>query len=267
MAAQCQDLQCLRNVKALDLLHAQLKLNFIASPVADGFERPLGVSLRDIIESGNFSAKPIIVGTNRNETALFDCLGSVPKLDEHSFRKRLEAMLLSQVGQATDAEIDKLTGLYNGSHYDDGNPNTWPWKRALIDVDTDLQMFCDGRTILDAVHRQNQPSYAYELDRTMWFFQATPCLGTPHMTDLFLLWQNFDPIMKPDERHLGERMAKYWTTFAWNHTPGQAWPEFGAQRGYLRLDAPLDRPDAQMKKDKCDVFDQIRARRARSIVV
>lgn len=264
-ATKCSDLACLRDVAALDLLHAQLQVDFTASPVSDGYEWPVGASLRDVVAARNFSAKPMLIGTNRNESALFDCL-SMPELNESSFRAAL-AYRLRREGPVTDSEFDRLVELYDGSKYDDGHEGTWPWKRALIDVDTDLSMFCDSRFLLDTVHAQQQATFAYILDQTMWFFEGARFLGTPHMTDLFFLWQNFAPVMTREERALGARMAKYWSGFAWNHTPGVSWPAFGEERGYLRLRSPEDLPDAQVKKEQCDIFQTIRTRSRHTIMV
>jgi para-nitrobenzyl esterase len=264
-ASKCSDLACLRDVAALDLLHAQLQVDFTASPVCDGYEWPVGASLRDVVAARNFSAKPMLVGTNRNESALFDCL-SVPDLNASSFRTALAQRLRGE-GPVTPAEFERLVELYDGSRYDDGHKGTWPWKRALIDVNTDLSMFCDSRFLLDAVHAQQRATFAYVLDQAMWFFKGAPCLGTPHMNDLFLLWQNFAHVMTRDERTLGTRMAKYWSGFAWNHTPGGAWPAFGEERGYLRLRAPEDVPDAQFKREQCDIFQTIRSRLDNAVVL
>jgi carboxylesterase type B len=207
----------------------------------------------------------MMVGTNLNESALFMC-AETPNLSESEFRQRL-GRDLEALGAALPEEIDLLVALYNASKYDDGKSGASSWKRAYVDLHTDMGMFCDSRFVLDAVQRQGQPAYAYLLEKTTWFFEAVPCLGTPHMTDLFFLWQNFDIVLKPDERALGARMAKHWANFAWNHAPKDQWPTFGGNRNYLRFNAPNDTPDSQIKKEQCDIFEAIRSRNERPTTV
>ena len=83
------------------------------------------------------------------------------------------------------------------------------------------------------------------------------------MSDLFLLFGNFDDLLTAEGRQLGARMRAYWKNFATNHTLGPApaggWPGYGGPgaRNYLALDVPQDSPAAQWKRAQCDFIDSI----------
>merc|ERR1711972_991753 len=113
----------------------------MAGPCADGFEQPVGTTQRSILASGNFTAKPMIVGTNRNETSLFECLSESWKMDEAGFRSLVATNLhINPTGE----QMDRLVSIYDASKYDG------LWKRAYIDVATDVQFYCGSKEILEA---------------------------------------------------------------------------------------------------------------------
>mmetsp|Transcript_78780 Transcript_78780/g.210367 ORF Transcript_78780/g.210367 Transcript_78780/m.210367 type:complete len:531 (-) Transcript_78780:146-1738(-) len=261
-AAGCETpetaLECLRKVDSKDLLHAQLRAGYNPFPTADGFEIDRGVSARDLFTAGNFTGKPVVVGTNLNESALFDCL-TTPMMNESAFRSHI-AGELSTLGSVTPEQVDKLTGLYNASRYDS------LWKRAAIDLDTDATFFCDSRTVLDAMAAKGAPTYSYLLERSTWFFEKLPCLGVPHMTELFYVWHTIDFLLQKDERSLGRTMGKHWTHFAWHHSPVFGWPEYGTSRKYLVFNG-TERVAEAHHEAQCDLLGQIRSASAHATVL
>lgn len=258
-------LACLRELKGLELLHKQLDGGGTSSwgPTADGFEYAKGVTQRQLLSSGSFAPKPMLVGTNLNESALFDCppFGAPlsANLSEREFRRRVGESLRLEQGSAA---LDKVVSAYSaGDHY------AGSWRAALIDVHTDVEFFCGSRTLLDATANQSQPAFAYLLRRPVRLLSIDPCWGpegVPHMTDVLLLWGNVDQVLTQEERALGARMRTYWASFAKEAAPAPeaAWPVWhgsAQSRRYLALDAPgADVPGEQWKKRQCDLLDAIR---------
>lgn len=242
-------LSCMREKDAKTLLYAMQAQKWSSTgPCADGFEQPVGFTQSAILASGNFTPKPMIVGTNRNESALFECTAEPSNMDELGFRKRLAADFHIN---ATGSQMDRLVSLYNASSYDG------LWKRAYIDVGTDREFYCGSRKVLEATAKKGQAAFQYVLERTLYFFDYYPCLGVPHMTDLFFLWGNFDVILKQEERDLGLRMRKHWTEFAHSHTPGQDWPAYGNNQQFLAFDTPADASNQQWKTKQCEALEAL----------
>jgi para-nitrobenzyl esterase len=257
------ELECMRALNASKLLHTQLEQHWTeAGPCADGYEfaKGSGSIQRAQLSAGMFTPKPMLIGTNRNESALFECFGEPDKqnMTEATFRSTVASMI---PGLSTESvHMDRLVELYQAQYYG-GN-----WFTAFVDVNTDYEFWCDSRFILDSTVRAGQPAFAYQLDRAPYFFDATKCLGVPHMSDLFYLWGNFDDILEPTERALGERMRAHWVHFATHHSPLGDWPGYGGTelRQYLRFDAPFlrnqtgDEVKSQWKQAQCDLIDAIK---------
>ena len=67
-------LACMRKIPGEKLLHAQLRLKWKhVNPCADGFEYPVGATQTSAMLSPTRGTKPVMVGTNLNESALFLC--------------------------------------------------------------------------------------------------------------------------------------------------------------------------------------------------
>merc|ERR1711871_197735 len=229
-------LACLRSLKGTDLLHSQAAAGWrLCPPCADGYEYPLNATQSNVVSAGHFKAKAMMVGTNRNESALFHC-GKVPRdLNEGQMRQRLASNF--QIGGPDSALANSIASLYNGSRAYGGS-----WRRAYIDVWTDRVFACDSNMLLDAIVRQGEPAYAYRLLHAPYWFGADRCLGVPHLSDVFFLFGNFDHVLETQEVALGRRMRQYWLAFAANHSmPGDhLWPPYGEKRQYIVFDTPHD---------------------------
>ena len=262
-------LQCLRALSAEKLLLTQDKAGWtLEQPCADGYEFARNVTERQVFgsssssssSSSSYIAKPVLIGTNTNESALFDCGNASKHMSAADVRAKMAAALRVNFDPSA-AELDELMLLYDAPTRYGGE-----WGTAYTDFDTDLQFTCDSRTILDATAAQGVPAYAYRLDHTPFFMEADACWGVPHMSDLFFLFGNFDSILARGGRELGARMRAFWKAFATDPSgpagPGGGWPAYGgaAQREYLKLTVPTDGAGAQWKQAQCDVLDRIRAR-------
>jgi carboxylesterase type B len=151
-------LACLRGKKANDILYAQLAMKWAGTgPVADGYEYPINTTQRHLIKAGNFSAKPVMIGTNRNESALF-LLGDA---DAHNMTSaRMQERLAQELPSASPEQVQSLMGLYDADAYYGGD-----WFSAYVDVQTDASFACDSRLVADAVSSKGSRAYQYLLDR------------------------------------------------------------------------------------------------------
>jgi para-nitrobenzyl esterase len=262
-AAAGEQLACMRRQKAHTILNAQLKQGWtLAGPVADGYEYPLHATQQQILTSGNFTARPVLLGTNRNETALFlgNCSANA-NMTPAGMRARL--LHADALPLATPSQLDQLLQLYDADTHYGGS-----WYTAFVDVLTDAQFYCGTRLVADAVAKQGAGVFAYRLDRAPYWFQALPCFGVPHMSDIFFLWGMFDADLEPTERALGKRMRDHWTAFAANHAPLAGWPAFGGvdKRRFLSFDAHVladrdaDSVGSQWKNAQCNLLDTITAK-------
>ena len=77
-------LECMRKISGEKLLHAQLKLKWTeVNPCADGYEYAVNTTQTSVMRSPTRNPKPVLVGTNLNESALFLC-GTNASKDVHS---------------------------------------------------------------------------------------------------------------------------------------------------------------------------------------
>ena len=293
-------LACMRSLKALDLVHSQLTNGWTgAGPCADGFEFPRSAWAhheRPLLRMTNstFTAKPMLVGTNLNESGLFDCFGTpVPittpapvtpapiiSLSSSSSSSSSSSLLSSsslsslsgeppdldeagmrqrlaaELGIAAEgATMDRVVAAYNGTSDYHGS-----WRSALIDVHTDRDFFCDSRALLDAAAHRGVPAFQYRLDHPWWAFRLDACLGTPHMTDIIFLFGNLDAALSSEERALGRRMRAHWTAFATNHAPLASWPTYGGplERRFMAFNTPEDDGSGhRWKAQQCDLLDSL----------
>jgi para-nitrobenzyl esterase len=157
----CSDLTCLRALPSEKLLLGQLSAGWGGTdPCADGFEYPLNASQRNVFATGAFAAKPMMVGTNQNESALFAC--GTAEADAVVDAATYRAAVADELGLPASAPaIAEVAELYNATTRYGGD-----WRRAFIDTQTDLSFMCDSRAVLDAVASKGQPAWQYRLAHT-----------------------------------------------------------------------------------------------------
>jgi carboxylesterase type B len=248
-------LGCLRDLPAEMLLKSQIDAGWPrVSPCADGYEFPFNTTERQLMRSGNFTPKPMLVGTNVNESAIFFCGSSIWKSirDENSFRVAVAEAFDCDVKSNT---VDKLASLYNASSYDDS------WQKAFVDIRTDKDFYCDSRFVLDHVAAQGEAAFQYLLAHTPTLLTLDKCFGVPHTSDLLLLWGNVDLFESQEGLDLGKRMRLYWKNFVTDPTvnPGTSFPAYGGdtKREYMVLQTPTDATNDQWHKDQCDFLDSV----------
>merc|ERR1719201_367531 len=256
-AAAGKTADCMRQVNAEKILHAVLKLKWtMVNPCADGYEYPMNTTQTAVLRSAARVRKPVMVGTNMNESSIFLCGHNVTKHvnSEASFRQAVTTFPdLSHIATNSSA-MDSIARLYDAPSRYGGS-----WQRAFIDVRTDTRFFCDSRIVLDT--QETQPAFAYRLDHTMSFFSVDRCWGVPHTSDLFFLFGCFDYALTKDEKALGARMRSTWTAFAANHS-APTWPAYTkATRPFAMLDTssgPAPPVGTQWKQEQCDLLDAVR---------
>jgi carboxylesterase type B len=253
------ELSCMRSVKPIPLLKTQAGLDTKApqywpGPTADGFEYAPTANQSSVLASGDFEPKPVLVGTVRNESSLFECYQPYLPNNAAQFSAQLSHDLRVPENSTS---IRKLVELYDASLYNNN------WHHAYVDVQTDWQFLCASHLVLDAMARAGLPSYAYRLDHNARLFKPFLCLGVPHATDLLFLFGNVDQISTSATKQLGARMRYYWTKFASGHnptpsdhpapagTPAGGWPMYDTLKKYLRLNAPSDIIGAEWKLEQC----------------
>lgn len=154
-------LACLRDLPAEKLLLGQRKAGWSGTnPCADGYEYPLNTTQREVFRSGAFAAKPMMVGTNQNESALFDCGTAEARavVDAASFR----TVVAAELGlQSSSPQVQRVAELYDADALYGGD-----WRRAFIDLNTDTNFYCDSRAVLDATAAKGQPAWQYRLAHT-----------------------------------------------------------------------------------------------------
>ena len=167
-------LECLRAVPSERMLLAQKKAGWgDVNPCADGYEYPRNITQRQRFRSGDFTPKPMMVGTNQNESALFDCGTSTAKAVVNETTFRAEAS--RETGLQQDSpEMDKLVTLYDAVNYGAD------WQRAFIDMNTDLHFYCGSREVLDAVAAKDIPVW-----QCVWF---EVLFGRNHSTYHHVSW-------------------------------------------------------------------------------
>ena len=91
--------------------------------------------------------------TNLNESALFECNTDTANTTTEASTR---AALAVELGLPSNSpQLDQLLSLYNAATHYGGS-----WRSAYIDIQTDLQFFCDSRLILDATSNKHQPAFA-----------------------------------------------------------------------------------------------------------
>ena len=248
-------LACLRALPALKLLHSVYSSESSVSyggATADGYEFSENDTPRSILQRGDFSAVPILAGTNLNESAFFACPPPRSAFNETLFRHGLATYLdILPTGDAMNAVVE----AYSASKYY-GND----WFRAFVDVQTDRDYFCDTRYLLNISARHGAPTYSWRFDHCLGLLSVDRCLGVPHANDLFFLWGNLDFMLESRERALGAQMRQWWSAFAWNLSPtvsAMNWPRYSPGAVQMHINLEQNSHGAHWKEKQCILLDSI----------
>lgn len=258
----CADVKCLRETDANDLLRAQAAFTPVMSNVFSGtsFYIPFGPAIdgtlltRQPIDGAADGAdtKPVLLGANRNEGALFvrseqmsiaDYAGRVASLFGRSFEK-----VLARYPRRGDGN--------NGS--------SW------AEVQGHALVVCSTRHV--AAKAKTAYLYAFNQEPSFAVWGGPACRrdgNVCHGAELPFVFGNADKIggrFTADEAKLSSRVMDYWTNFAAHLDPNgpspaaaaPLWPRFGEPtKDYLMLDAPTIAVQPDPYRDTCEFWDGI----------
>ena len=263
-----QLVSCLRSLTVEDILKAQPG-NIL--PVT-GTE-VLPQSINAALTAGTFNQVPVMMGSNRDEGALFTLLALAEGDD-----------LTSQAGY--DAAVAKLLAenpLLDAKPIADDYLSKQPvsplaFINAYTAIGTDWRFNCPNDAQWDLLEGQ-VPTWGYWFhDRSapnaLGGLTAPFPLGAAHSFEIQYVLSSEDTLVErganPDQLALAEHMAQYWTNFAKygddpaigpNGTDGAAesveWPRLASSGEILKLDAPT--PLAVSRSEfssthRCDVW-------------
>jgi para-nitrobenzyl esterase len=212
-------------------------------PNLDGVVLPAPIEQRFV--AGNFPARPLIIGSNRDEGTLFHTnLLSNPVKTEAEYR----AALARRFG---DTKVDAIVAQYPVASFP--TPNA-----ALAEVSGDAFFVCPARRNARAAAKV-APVYRYtfmrELEQTL-----IADLGAFHSSEIpFVFGVDQFPLGKLGAgAPLRDAMQGYWTSFAATGEPSGdvAWPRYDTTEAIMTLDLPI----TTMKNYKaalCDFWDAL----------
>ena len=200
---------------------------------------------------------PLIIGTNLNETSLFQCalkedIGADEAAREIS---RLAAHLTGF--NLTAAEAHRVLDQYPVG------PGAFPSPRsAVIGASTDIIFGCPTRRVTGAV----QPSaYRYVLGRSPLFFRFDKCFGVPHTADTFYVFYNniTGRAMDKGDKTVASAMMSSWFAFARGEKPtfpsgfgSQPWPMWSnAAQSFWFAEAP--HIESGFHTAACNIVDEV----------
>lgn len=249
-------LACLRNLSAQDILNGLDPAGTVVfstgenyQPIVDGNILPSQPRL--LATSGDASVSSIIIGSTRNEIALwrsayasdvetvaeYQAALEVFDNDANSVLDGPSAMLVSAYPVTQDSEA---LGMY---------------ERFL----TDLIFTCEVRRSTRALSNGGLSVFQYEFARVAPLLNPT---GALHGSDIPYVFGNI-PIIgyNTDDRMLANDVTSYLTSYARIGTPAAggapAWPDYDvANENYLELNAPIT-GRAGLRKTQCDLLDQL----------
>ncbi|MDP2920533.1 MAG: carboxylesterase/lipase family protein [Dehalococcoidia bacterium] len=200
------------------------------SPVVDGHYLPANPF--DPVAAPTSANIPLIIGTNRDESALF--LAADPR------RRRLtETELRELLSRLFGDKLEHILGVYRKTR-----PNATPWDLLIGITSEDRRIGC-----INLVERRlaisKTPIFMYlftwESDYKGYLFKACHALEIPFAFD------NPDSLAltgeRPDKYGLAANVSGAWAAFAWTGNPSHPlipeWPEYTlARRATMILDTP-----------------------------
>jgi para-nitrobenzyl esterase len=211
-------------------------------PNLDGVVLPATIESR--FAAGNYPARPLIIGSNRDEGTLFHAeILSNLVMDEAQYR----AALARRFG---DTNVDAIVARYPVAAFASANA-------ALAEVSGDAFFVCPARRNARAIAMVS-PVYAYSFEKPLEN-QLLGDLGAFHSSEIpFVFGIDTFPLGRLGSgAALAAQMQTYWTTFAKTGDPngaGPTWPRYGDI--VLVLDEPIVTRAAH-KAAQCDFWDAL----------
>jgi para-nitrobenzyl esterase len=211
------ELACLRSASVADVLDA-------AGLAPEGSEADLGISIdggflpdhpRTLLDTGQFSNVPYILGANRDEGTLF-FIGSTPITTDAEY----QAELFTLYG----AYAPEVAALYPSSNF----PSP---QDALIRTFGDSRLVCSTYDVarrVSAVRRSKVFAYTFHQLPPLPFINALD-LGVFHGLEIAYVFGSIPPPTSYDAE-VGVHTREYWTRFAEKGRPrahhASRWPRF-----------------------------------------
>jgi para-nitrobenzyl esterase len=266
-------LKCLRGKTAKVIVEAQLtvynqSMVGLQAPVEDGYELPVGVSLRSLYASGKVPPKPLLAGSNLNDSSLF--FGNTPRVEfrgigSHDIENSVQRFF-PNMNQTVRDEIVK--------HYSEDNYGST--QLALYALGSDGYFECPTQRVLESfaasenvfhyifAHAPAHPTYVLGMAPwlariLLWPFPPKwyRWLGSFHGSneELFWYWDQESAQLTSDERKLGRRMQDVWTGFAHGLSP---WEPYGLSKSYMTLDTDGETLGKEWHSEGCRIIENNR---------
>jgi para-nitrobenzyl esterase len=242
---------CIRGLSAAALVSAVPgKIDIfprIYTPNVDGYL--LTASPFEIIQTGNYSHMPIIVGSNAAETvSQVNVVGSIP--DDATYQADVTTVFGATKGA-------RIVAQYPSSSF----PTP---KAAFVAVTTDGLHLCPSRRFARAIAaQQSEPLFRFLFTHAFDNDSSLHALGPAHVFEVPFLFSFSQAVYKPSapEVSLSNAMVGYWTSFAAAGEPNGAgattWPQFGSDTdAYLQLDTSII-ATAGIRTAFCDFWDSL----------
>jgi para-nitrobenzyl esterase len=223
----------------------------VTLPNVDGFviER----SLRETFESGDFAARPLILGATKDEGTLFHTsLFATPVEDETQYREALARRFPAD-------KIDEIVSRYPIASFGTATPAN----RAIAEVSGDAFFVCPARRTARAVAMKAKTFYySFQQEPSQAFM---PDLGVFHSAEIPFLFAT-DPRYplaragdtgKPTQELLQAFWAEFVTTMDPNHDGAPAWPEYARTTEDHLVIANDPTVGSAYKSALCDFWDGV----------
>jgi para-nitrobenzyl esterase len=232
--------QCLRGLPANTLMQWTPSPDAGSSsgqwgPVVEGPGGVLPNTPDALMQGGKFNPGEIIVGTNKNEYALFALLqGSA------SSYAQLQSLVQTQFPDSASA----IMALYAPDPSVDAN-------QAYVDLKTDIMFRCASRSFARLAASKGRSVYLYSFEQG----------AARHSDELVFVFGrgNFTLALDAPVQPLSDDMQGYWTTFARTGDPNgggrPAWPKYDAAMNRNMTLAATPSVATGLRKAACDFWD------------
>lgn len=258
--ASCDDLGCLLGLNSSTLIQNQ-GIKLLAYPVVDGVAQLAGGEVN--IKQGNYQKVDVLLGSNRDEIALF----AQPVLPEQLSQTELNLLLTALV--VNPFRVSKINKLYDPTNYEypqDLRNYSQAWWQA-VRVATDgggLGLFTSDETGVFGLGHCGARHLARDLKAAgsakvyQYLFEKGSIVK--HGDDIAYAFGATAFFKEDSDKRVATAMGKYWSSFAVNGVPSAEgfpdWPEYDAQSDeVLRLDSDI-RIGQKLRADACDFWEE-----------
>jgi len=259
----CQDLACLLNTDAKELLPSLLHI--LEYPVVDGVAQKTSAELN--IRKGQYQKNvDVLIGSNRDEMAFF--LGPIFKLllkKDNLTAVDLDLFLTPLI--LNPFKRAKAKKLYQPANYDypkDLGIHNQEWWTA-IRMGTDgggIGKFQKDETGVFGLGHCGARHVARDLKAGgtakvfQYLFDKGPIVG--HSSEIPYVFGADKSFQDESDKKLARAMAKYWSSFAINGNPNSdglpEWPEYDADTDMVMRLADNTHAEAKLRSEQCDFW-------------